>query len=270
MSAPGPSHPGSARQRGHERRATLQALISLAVAAYIGTAVAGNRAAPGVAAALYVCLLAGSVVLHEIGHALAVRAVGGALTEFRIGFGPVLLQRRVGGTFLDVRALVIAGHVGWRVPPETSRSRLITVAAAGPAVHLVLVLVAVLGGPGSWPVWRIDLLIANAAALASNLIPYQGSLMTTSPGHNDGAAIAALLRRDPRRTKAPALPLAATPAQRAAIAAQTGLEALGLGDREAAESLLHQAMSFDSGEPTTQAFAALLAATPPDRQPHRG
>jgi hypothetical protein len=240
-------------------------LISLGVAAYLGTAIAGDRVAPGIAAAIYVVLLAGSVALHEVGHAVAVRLVGGSLQEFRLGFGPVLTRTQVGRTTVDIRALIIAGHVGWQVPPTIRRAQLVFVAAAGPAVHLVLVLIAVFGGHGEWSVWRIDLLIANAAALVSNLVPYQTGLTTTSPGHNDGATIAALLRRpSPNRpAKAPALPLAATPAQRAEATSYAGVQALRSGDRAAAESLLRQAMSHDPDEPTTRAFADLLTATPP-------
>jgi Zn-dependent protease len=259
VSSPRPSRPtGSAS----ESRATIQALVSLAVSAYIGTAVAGDRAGPGVAAAIYVAILAGSVVLHEIGHALAVRIVGGTVEEFRLGFGPVVM-RRTGRTVYDIRLLLIAGHVGWRVPNSVRRGQLLFVSAAGPAAHLVLLLVALFGGDGAWSVWRIDLLIANAGALLSNLIPYQTGLTTTAPGHNDGAAIAALLRHP--STKAPTLPLAATPAQRAAATSFAGADALNRGDRKAAESLLRQAMSYDPEEPTTRAFAHLLAGTPPDQ-----
>jgi len=263
VSVSGPARP---RRDASEHRATVQALISLAVAAYVGTLIAGDRADPGVAALLYVALLAGSVVLHEAGHAVAARAVGGTIGEIRLGFGPALLARRVRNISVDLRLLLIAGHVSWGPRPGTRRGQFLLVSAAGPAMHLVLIAVACAGGGGPWSVWRIDLLIANVGALLSNLIPFRGGfgVTTTSPGHNDGASIAALLRgsRPGARAKAPALPLAASSAQRAAVTAAAGIAAFRDGDREAAESLLRQAMSYDPDEPTTRAFAQLLATTP--------
>ena len=256
--------------RSYERRTAIQALVSLVVAAYIGTAIAGDRASTGVAAAIYVAVLAGSVVLHEIGHALAIRAIAGTLQEFRLGFGPVLLRRRIGpNTVFDLRPLVIAGHVGWLPPNPVRRRQLIVVSTAGPAVHAVLIVVALIGAHGAWEVWRIDLLVANVMALVSNLIPSTTGFTTTSAGHNDGAAIAGLIRGTRTSGRPAPLPLAATPEQHAASFAYAGHQALGRGERDLAESLLRQAMSLAPDEPITRALAAAIASTPPARTPGR-
>ena len=58
-----------------------------------------------------------SVLIHELGHALAMRLVGGRVRRFRYGWGPVLLSWRA----LEWRLVPVAGAVegsslvGWRV-----------------------------------------------------------------------------------------------------------------------------------------------------------
>ena len=57
-----------------------------------------------------------SVLVHELGHALAIRLVGGRIRRFRYGWGPVLLSWRA----LEWRLVPVAGAVegsslvGWR------------------------------------------------------------------------------------------------------------------------------------------------------------
>ena len=57
-----------------------------------------------------------SVLVHELGHALAIRWVGGRVRRFRYGWGPVLLSWGV----LEWRLVPVAGAVegtllsGWR------------------------------------------------------------------------------------------------------------------------------------------------------------
>jgi hypothetical protein len=180
------------RRRSGEAAQTAQALLALAIAAYIGTAVVGDRASATRAAVTYVVVLIASVVLHEAGHAVAVVAIGGRIREVRLGFGPVLYGRVANGIRWDIRPLIIAGHVGWEPPPNARRNQLVAVAGAGIAVHVVLALVAVVGGSGPWTVWRIDLLIANVLAIVANAIPATSSVTTTAAGPNDGAHLRAL------------------------------------------------------------------------------
>jgi hypothetical protein len=176
-----------------EAAQTWQALVALAVAAYIGTAVVGDRASATTAAVTYVVILIISVVLHEAGHAIAVLAIGGRVREVRLGFGPPLIGVTGRGVHWDIRPLVIAGHVGWEPPPQARRNALIAVAGAGIAVHLVLIVVATVAGSGPWAPWRIDLLIANVLSVLSNAIPSTMSVTTTSAGPNDGAHLRDLL-----------------------------------------------------------------------------
>ncbi len=187
---------GARRSRSPETGQTVQALVALGFAAWIGASIAGDRASTLNAAVTYVIILICSVVLHEGAHALVVRWIGGQVAEIQLGFGPTLLDRVVHRVRIVVKPLVIAGHVGWQPPAGARRGQLIAVSAAGLVVHLVLVVVAVASGTGSWPVWRIDLLIANVFALVSNTVPSVTSLTTTAGGPNDGAHLRALLRQE--------------------------------------------------------------------------
>lgn len=177
---------------GQERAQAVRALVSVAFAAYVGTLIAGDRAPASVAALTYVVIIVASVALHEAAHAVTVRAVGGVVRGIQLGFGPRLTPP---GMLLDLRPLVIAGHVAWTPPPAVRRQQVFAVGVAGIAVHAVLCVVALVAGKGAWPVWRIDLLIANISALSSNLVPSHGGFTTTSGGANDGAQLLTLLRQ---------------------------------------------------------------------------
>jgi len=61
-----------------------------------------------VAAVLGVSLL---IVVHEAGHLFAARALGMKVERFSVGFGPVLLSLRRGGTEFAVSALPLGGYV---------------------------------------------------------------------------------------------------------------------------------------------------------------
>lgn len=174
-----------------ERSAALRALVSVAVVAYVGTLIAGDRSTPAVAALTYLVAIVVSVVLHELAHALAVRLIGGSVLEVRLGFGP---RFTAATARLDLRPLLIAGHVSWLPPRGARRGQVFAVGVAGIVVHALLIVLAVLAGSGRWPVWRIDLLLANVGALAANAIPSRGSLTTTSSGPNDGAQLLGLVQ----------------------------------------------------------------------------
>lgn len=175
-----------------ERAAALRALVSVAFAAYVGTLIAAGRVSTLTAVVTYVAVIAGSVALHEGAHAAVVKMVGGQLLGMRLGFGPRLSPA---SSRLDLRPLLIAGHVSYRPPRAVRRSQLFAIGVAGIVVHALLCLVALTAGHGAWPVWRIDLLVANVAALLSNAIPATGSFTTTAGGPNDGAQLSALLRQ---------------------------------------------------------------------------
>jgi regulator of sigma E protease len=49
------------------------------------------------------------VVIHELGHMLAAKAVGVRVTEFGIGFGPALFKKKFGTTIYSLRIILLGG-----------------------------------------------------------------------------------------------------------------------------------------------------------------
>jgi membrane-associated protease RseP (regulator of RpoE activity) len=81
-------------------------------------------------------VLAGTVLLHEIAHAVATRRAGGQVREVGVGFGPVLARGRVADTNVTLRAIPIGGFAAVDVeslPP----SKRIPVLVAGPLANIV-------------------------------------------------------------------------------------------------------------------------------------
>ena len=72
----------------------------------------------GVLAAL--AILAGLIVVHETGHFLAATLQGIRVSSFSIGFGPVLLERRVRGVQFALRAIPLGGFVSFPDDDEDS------------------------------------------------------------------------------------------------------------------------------------------------------
>jgi membrane-associated protease RseP (regulator of RpoE activity) len=110
------------------------------------------------------------VMVHEFGHFLTAKRAGMLVTDFFVGFGPVLWSITVGETRYGVRALPFGGYV--KVPGMTSAdvvdpaiesrtyraksySRRVLFASAGSATHLVMAFVlawsslAFIGQPAS-------------------------------------------------------------------------------------------------------------------------
>jgi membrane-associated protease RseP (regulator of RpoE activity) len=52
-----------------------------------------------------------SVFIHEFGHYVAFRLFGGSVEEFAIGFGPAILQKRIGQSTFSVRLFPLGGYV---------------------------------------------------------------------------------------------------------------------------------------------------------------
>ncbi|HEY5336522.1 MAG TPA: site-2 protease family protein, partial [Mycobacteriales bacterium] len=135
-----------------------RALVTLAVSAYVGVSIIGDRTSPGSAAALYIVVVVLSIVLHEIAHAVVAMAVGAEVTGMRLGFGPRLTPL---SSPFDLRPLIVAAHVSYRPRRAARRWQMVAIASAGLVVHLLLVAVALSLGGGQWPAWRIALLVAN-------------------------------------------------------------------------------------------------------------
>lgn len=51
------------------------------------------------------------IVIHELGHMLVARALGIAVSDFSLGFGPVVVQRNFGFIRYAIRAIPLGGYV---------------------------------------------------------------------------------------------------------------------------------------------------------------
>ena len=60
---------------------------------------------------LFAFALLVSVVIHEFGHFVAFRLFGGRVEEFAIGFGPSLLQKKIGKSTFSLRLFPLGGYV---------------------------------------------------------------------------------------------------------------------------------------------------------------
>ncbi|MGH7279300.1 MAG: site-2 protease family protein, partial [Candidatus Rokuibacteriota bacterium] len=92
------------------------------------------------------------ILIHEMGHLVAARAVGVDVLRFSVGFGPILVRRRVGGIEYCLSLIPFGGYVKLRSEPDaggdTSRcfaaqppwARFV-VAFAGPAVNFAVAIV---------------------------------------------------------------------------------------------------------------------------------
>ena len=65
-------------------------------------------------------ILAGLIVVHEAGHFLAATWQGIRVSGFSVGFGPVLLQKRINGVLFALRAIPLGGFVSF--PDEDDNS----------------------------------------------------------------------------------------------------------------------------------------------------
>jgi membrane-associated protease RseP (regulator of RpoE activity) len=80
-------------------------------------------------------VLAGTVLVHEIAHAVAARWAGGPVREVAVGFGPILARGRVGDTDVTLRAIPVGGFAAIDVaalPP----SKRVQVLLAGPLANI--------------------------------------------------------------------------------------------------------------------------------------
>jgi regulator of sigma E protease len=95
------------------------------------------------------------VFVHELGHFLVAKACGVRVEKFSIGFGPVLLSKRIRGTLYALSAIPLGGFVkmAGENPDEPDRAgapdellskhwaQRLAIVVAGPLANLVLALV---------------------------------------------------------------------------------------------------------------------------------
>ncbi|MGH2403608.1 MAG: site-2 protease family protein [bacterium] len=95
-------------------------------------------------------VIGGTVVLHEMAHALAARRAGGDVKEIGIGFGPPLAKARWGATLVTLRPFPIGGFAAIdvdRLPP----GRRTPVLLAGPLANILAGLILRQLGGASGP-----------------------------------------------------------------------------------------------------------------------
>lgn len=147
--------------------------------------------------------------IHELGHALAAKAVGMRVFRVNVGYGRTWLIRRVAGVDLHINALLFLGGLTYAGHVERSylRVRQAVYVAGGPAANLLLAgaLELASGRPGMWesldrlfqgPAFLQALLLGNVLVACLSLLPMRAS---TAAGANttDGMKLLALLKVPP-------------------------------------------------------------------------
>jgi hypothetical protein len=132
-----------------ERRSLIIFLVGVVLLAYL-LARLGGWALPAVIAAVVLMVMG-----HEFGHFIVAKRSGMQVTDFFVGFGPVIWSTTRGETRYGVRALLLGGYVkvpgmSWdaKVEPalekRTYRSatypRQVLFASAGSLMHVVMAL----------------------------------------------------------------------------------------------------------------------------------
>jgi regulator of sigma E protease len=55
--------------------------------------------------------LSALIIIHELGHMLAAKAMGVKVTEFGLGFGPAIIKKKLGKTTYSLRIILLGGFV---------------------------------------------------------------------------------------------------------------------------------------------------------------
>jgi len=80
-------------------------------------------------------VIGGTVLLHEVAHAVAARRAGGVVREVGVGFGPVVARCRIRGVDVTLRPVPIGGFAAIDVEKLPPRRRA-TVLLAGPLANI--------------------------------------------------------------------------------------------------------------------------------------
>lgn len=147
--------------------------------------------------------------LHELGHALAAKAMGMRVFRVYIGHGRPLLRSEVMGIDLRVNSMLFLGGLTFagHLTPHLLRTRQAVYVAAGPAANLALAgILALIGGRADLgddlarltqgPAVLQVMLLANLLMAASSLFPAR---INTAMGTNttDGTKLLGLLQKTP-------------------------------------------------------------------------
>lgn len=146
---------------------------------------------------IYVVLLALALVAHELGHYMVARLCGISVDGFSIGFGPVVLHKKVVDTDWKLKLIPLGGaneleEEALMALPAWKR---ICVFAAGPGVNLILAIIALMVVYGLRDNFSISSVIqkffGNLKFLAEGIIPSIFTGMQTSHSNlSDMSAVA--------------------------------------------------------------------------------
>lgn len=95
---------------------------------------------------IYIALLALALIMHELGHYIAARLCGISVDGFSIGFGPVVLHKKIAGTDWKVKLMPLGGaneieEEALMILPAWKR---ISIFAAGPGINLILTIMSLM------------------------------------------------------------------------------------------------------------------------------
>jgi membrane-associated protease RseP (regulator of RpoE activity) len=150
-------------------------------------------------------VLGGTVLLHEVAHAVAARRAGGVVREVGVGFGPVVARGRVRGVEVTLRPIPVGGFAAIdieQLPPERRAGVLLAgpLANIGAGLLLRLAARAVGGGrvslsalPGQTRPVEVGGLLAAFLMLARAAGAGPGALVRAAGDVNLGVGLANLL-----------------------------------------------------------------------------
>jgi len=157
-----------------------------------------------VAVVVTIGVIAGVIMLHELGHFTAAKLGGMKVTEYFLGFGPRLWSVRRGETEYGIKAIPAGGYVRIlgmnnleQVDPadeprtyrQASFPRRLAVAVAGSTVHFVLALVTVWAllafSHGAKPTSTVNQVIQLSVRSPAQIAGFQpGDHILTYDGHS--------------------------------------------------------------------------------------
>lgn len=134
-----PLTPGEAR---------VSAILGLLITLFFAAAIFEEFSAKKLSILFYFLFWVPMLVLHELGHAVAAKALGWRVREIVIGFGRTLWQWQIGETLVKIKLAPVEGYVlPAPAAPRNLRLKSTLIYAAGPGAELLLLaaMIALLG-----------------------------------------------------------------------------------------------------------------------------